>query len=96
LPLSLFDEPMGGSRRQATLAKTLQTFAVDRPDEEAASAADLALDLLAGALADLLIAEARAEVAAELGLDEAAIDREQGRAASSARPSFPAACGEPR
>jgi hypothetical protein len=43
-------------------------------------AADLALDLLASALADLLIAEARAEVASELGVSPGSIDREQGKA----------------
>ena len=94
--MSLFDEPMGGSRRQATLAKTLQSYAVLRPDDKAAEAADRALDLLAGAPADLLIAKARAEVAAELGLDEAAIDREQGRAAKPPRPPLAATFGEPR
>ncbi len=78
---------MDGSGRQATLARTLQSYAVLRQDDEAAEAADRALDLLAGALADLLIAEARAEVAAELGLDESAIDRELG--ASTASPPSP-------
>ena len=61
------------------MARTLQTYAVYRPDAQAAEAADRALDLLADALADLLIDEARAEVAAEIGVDEASIDREQGR-----------------
>ncbi len=78
---------MDGSGRQATLARTLQSYAVLRQDDEAAEAADRALDLLAGALADLLIAEARAEVAAELGLDESAIDRERG--ANTASPPSP-------
>jgi len=78
------------------LAKTLQSYGVLRPDDTAAVAADRALDLLAGALADLLIAEARAEVAAELGLDEAAIDRERGRAAKPPRSPLAAPFGAPR
>lgn len=63
------------------MARVLQTYAVLRPDPQAAEAADQALDLLAGALADLLIADARAEVAAELGVAESSIDRERGRGA---------------
>ena len=62
------------------MPRTLTTYAVHRPDEEAAAATDLALDLLASALADLLIAEARAEVASELGVSPASIDREKGKA----------------
>ena len=62
------------------MPRTLTTYAVQRPDEEAVEAADLALDLLASALADLLIAEARAEVASELGVSPGSIDREQGKA----------------
>ena len=65
-------------------------------DSAAAEAADRALDLLASALADLLITEARAEVAAELGLDEAAIDRERGRAARPPRSSLALNLDEPR
>ena len=60
------------------MARVLQTYAVYRPDPQAAEAADQALDLLAGALADLLIADVRAEVAAELGVAESTIDRERG------------------
>ena len=66
------------------MPRTLSSFAVYRPDEDAAAAADRALDLLAGALADLLIDEARAEVAGEIGLDESSIDRERGRPARRA------------
>ena len=69
------------------MPRTLETYAVHRPDAEAAKAADLALDLLAGALADLLIAEARDQVAAELGVGPASIDREHGK---TARPGNPA------
>jgi hypothetical protein len=84
---------MNGSRRQAAVARTFQTYAVYRPDAEAAEAADRALDLLADALADLLIDEARAEVAAEIGVDEASIDREQGRQATPPRPALPSSFG---
>lgn len=38
-----------------------------------------AIDTFAEALADRLIAKARAQVAAELGIDEERIDRERGR-----------------
>ena len=72
---------MGGSGRQAAVAKEIQSYAVYRPDPQAAEAADQALDLLAGAFADLLIADARAEVAADLGVAESSIDRERGRGA---------------
>lgn len=48
------------------------------PDPDAAATFDRVLDLLADALADLAIAEARAEVAARLGVDPERINREQG------------------
>jgi hypothetical protein len=43
-----------------------------------------AIDAFAEALADRFIAKARAEVAAELGVDEARIDRERGRVVEDA------------
>lgn len=49
------------------------------PTEDALRAEDEALDAFAEAMADRLIANARAEVAAELGLDPDAIDRERDR-----------------
>ena len=49
------------------------------PTEDALRAWDEALDAFAEAMADRLIANARAEVAAELGLDPDAIDLERDR-----------------
>ncbi len=49
------------------------------PRAEAEEAFERILDLFADAIADKLIAEARAEVAAELGKDPRAIDREHSR-----------------
>ncbi len=49
------------------------------PDPTAAQTLDRIFDLLADALADLAIAEARAEVAGRLGLPAERIDREAGR-----------------
>ncbi len=54
---------------------TLRAIAVPRRDAERALSD--ALDLLAEGLAALVIEDARAEVAARLGVDPAAIDREQ-------------------
>lgn len=76
------------------MPRTLKTYAVHRPDAEAAKAADFALDLLAGALADLLIAEARDEVATELGVGAASIDREHAKAARPRNPVLRLAGGE--
>ena len=47
--------------------------------EDAQRLWDEAIDAFAEALADRLIAKARAQIAAELGVDEATIDRERGR-----------------
>ena len=52
--------------------------------EDAARLWDEAIDAFAEALADRAIARARAEVAAELGVDEAHIDRERGRVVEDA------------
>ena len=49
------------------------------PTEDAQRAWEEALDAFAEAMADRLIANARAEVAAELGVDADAIDRERDR-----------------
>lgn len=48
-------------------------------DPDADATFDRVLDLLADAIADLAIAEARAEVAARLGVDPETINREQGQ-----------------
>ena len=45
---------------------------------------DEAIDAFCEALADRAIAKARAQVAAELGVDEASIDRERGRVTEEA------------
>ena len=52
--------------------------------EDATGCWDEALDAFAEAIADRLIAKARAEVAAELGVDEKRIDRERGRVVDEA------------
>lgn len=62
-------------RKHALLKVRLQPI----PTEDALRAEDEALDAFAEAMADRLIAIARAEVAAELGLDPDAIDRERDR-----------------
>ena len=46
------------------------------PDPEAQRSYDAALDLIADAIAEQLINEARAEIAAELGLDAGSMHRE--------------------
>jgi len=56
---------------------TLRPVIVLEPDPDAHRAWDRALDLLADAIAEQLIAEARAEVARELGLDQSALERER-------------------
>lgn len=57
---------------------TFRVIPVPVPPEEAERAVSNALDLLAGALADKFIADARAEVAARLGVAPDTIDRERG------------------
>ena len=52
--------------------------AIPVPREGAERAFDAALDLLAEALAEQIIADARAEVAGRLGVSPDAIDRERG------------------
>ncbi len=49
------------------------------PTADAEQQFDACLDMLADALADRLIARARASIAAELGVDEDRIDRETAR-----------------
>lgn|GEM_PF-3901624 len=56
----------------------LRIEVVPLPTPDAQRELDACLDVLADALADRLIARARASIAAELGIDEAAIDREAG------------------
>ena len=46
------------------MKRTLKIEIVEKPDEEAASAADVALEALADAMVDMLIDEARVEAAA--------------------------------
>ena len=57
------------------IVRPIETADADRLWKEA-------LDALAEGIADQLIAEARAEVAAELGVPESDIDREAGRVVS--------------
>lgn len=52
--------------------------------EDAQRLWDEAIDAFAEALADLVIAKARAQVAADLGVDEASIDRERGNVVEDA------------
>ena len=54
------------------------------PREDAERSMKCAIGLLADALAELAISEARAEVAASLGVNPEQIDREQGRLAEEA------------
>lgn len=61
-------------RRQPLTARVLPV-----PDPSAPATLDRVFDLLADALADLAIAEARAAVAGRLGVPAEHIDRESGR-----------------
>ncbi len=62
------------------MKKSRLTFrAIPVPREDAERRFRHACALLAEGLADLFIAEARAEVAADLGVDPERIDREDGR-----------------
>ncbi len=63
----------------------LRIEVVPLPTPNAQRELDACLDVLADALADRLIAQARADIAQELGVDEARIDREAGREAHGAR-----------
>lgn len=56
---------------------TLSVRVVHVADPQAAASFDRVLDLLADAIADLAIDEARREVAARLGLDADTLDRER-------------------
>jgi truncated hemoglobin YjbI len=58
---------------------------VEVHDPNAAETRDRVLDLLADALAEMAIQEARAEVAARLGVTPESIDREAGMLDPSAR-----------
>lgn len=62
----------------------LRIEVVPVPSEDAHRAQQGFLNVLADALAERLIAKARAEIAAELGVDESRIDREASRAAREA------------
>ena len=59
--------------------KPLRVILTPVPTEQAQRAYDEALDFFAEALADHIIQRARIAVAAELGVDEADIDRERDR-----------------
>lgn len=69
----------------ATKRSVPDVLVTSRSDERAVDGLDAAMDVLADAYADLLIHRARADVAAELGIDERALDREHGRTAETAR-----------
>jgi hypothetical protein len=71
------------------VTQQLRAETIARFHPAAARELSAALDLLADALADRCIDRARREVAAELGLDERAIDRERGRGALDAGPILP-------
>ncbi len=64
---------------------TLTVRIVEVHDPNAAETRDRILDLLADALADIAIQEAREEVAARLGVTPESIDREAGVLDPSAR-----------
>lgn len=63
---------MSRPRRQPLTVRVVHV-----PDPDADASFDRVLDLLADAIADLAIAEARAEVASRLGVDADRINREQ-------------------
>lgn len=62
----------------------LQVEVIPVPTADYERLVDEALDALADALAEQFIAKARAQVAAELGVDPDDIDRERGRDAAEA------------
>jgi len=64
---------------------TLRPIIVFEPDPEAERSHEAAMNLIADTLAELLIDEARAEVADELGLDEADMSRQRGSLTQVAR-----------
>ena len=67
-----------------TVKPRLRIEVVPVPTEDAHRALEGCLNVLADALAERLIAKARAAVAAELGVGEDGIDREASRAAREA------------
>ncbi len=67
------------------MPKPLHIEVVREPHADAEREAALAVDALAEALADQLIARARREVASERGVAEESIDREHGRVAEAAQ-----------
>jgi hypothetical protein len=64
---------------------TLHPVIVFEPDPEAQRSHEAAMNLIADALAEMLIEEARAEVADELGLDEADLNHDRGSVTKAAR-----------
>ena len=75
---------MGRSAEAHTVKPKLRIKVVPVPTEDAHRAHAGFLNVLADALAERLVARARAAVAAELGVDEAGIDREASRDAREA------------
>jgi hypothetical protein len=80
-------EPIQGHQRRGPhdVKQRLRIEVVPAPTPDAQRELDACLDVLAEALADRLIDQARAAIAQELGVDEARIDREAGREAHGAR-----------
>ncbi len=64
---------------------TLHPVIVFEPDPEAQRSHEAAMNLIADALAEMLIEEARAEVADELGLDEDELNHDHGSVTTTAR-----------
>ena len=71
--------------------KPLRVILTPVPTEQARRAYDEALEFFAEAFADYVIQRARLAVAAELGVDEADIDRERGRKREDDEEDFDAA-----
>ena len=67
------------------MPQALHIEVVREPHPDAEREAALAVETLADGLADLLLARARREVAAERGVAEESIDREHGRVAEAAQ-----------
>ncbi len=74
----------------------LRVEIVTRPHPDAEREYSAALDLIADLIAERCIARARRELAAEMGVDERAIDHERGRDAMEETPELPFATGGER
>jgi hypothetical protein len=82
--------PTNPAKRERQTGRDLEFRVVRKPMADARQHRDAAVDVLADAIADHLIAESRAEVAQEHGVSEEAIDREHTRVAEAARALLPA------